>query len=67
LLGRWTAKNLVQRYVTQTTGETVALDAIFIGADADGAPYVARGEGRLPVSLSISHSHGDGVLWAGGE
>ena len=64
LLGRWTAKNLVQRYLAQTTGATVALDAIFIGADADGAPYascelrVAGGEGRLPVSLSISHSHG---------
>ena len=65
LLGRWTAKNLVQRYLAQTTGATVALDAIFIGADADGAPYAARGEGRganyedrLAVSLSISHSHG---------
>ncbi len=69
LLGRWTAKNLVQRYLAQTTGETPALDAIFIGADADGAPYaswegrgaapyMARGEERLPVSLSISHSYG---------
>ena len=64
LLGRWTAKHLVQRYLAQTTGETPALDAIFIGADADGAPYAscegrgARGEERLPVSLSISHSHG---------
>jgi 4'-phosphopantetheinyl transferase len=64
LLGRWTAKNLVQRYLAQTTGETPALDEIFIGADADGAPYAscegreASCEGRLPVSLSISHSHG---------
>lgn len=67
LLGRWTAKNLVQRYLAQTTGDAPALDTIFIGADADGAPYAARGEGqgargdtdaRLPVSLSISHSHG---------
>ncbi len=57
LLGRWTAKNLVQRYLAQTTGETVALDAIFIGADADGAPYASY-KGRLAVSLSISHSHG---------
>lgn len=38
LLGRWTAKNLVQRYLAQTTGESPALDTIFIGADADGAP-----------------------------
>jgi len=64
LLGRWTAKHLVQRYLAQTTGVTPALESIFIGADADGAPYascegrVARGKGRLPVSLSISHSHG---------
>ena len=57
LLGRWTAKNLVQRYLAQTTGETPALDAIFIGADPDGAPYASCG-GRLPVSVSISHSHG---------
>ncbi len=64
LLGRWTAKNLMQRYLAQTTGESPALDTIFIGADADGAPYAsyqgrgAKGEGRLAVSLSISHSHG---------
>ena len=64
LLGRWTAKNLVQRYLAQTTGDAPALDSIFIGADADGAPYAswegrgARREERLPVSLSISHSHG---------
>ena len=64
LLGRWTAKNLVQRYLAQSTGETPPLDAIFIGADDDGAPYAscqgrgARVEERLPVSLSISHSHG---------
>ena len=57
LLGRWTAKNLVQRYLAQTTGETPALESILIGADADGAPYASCVE-RLPVSLSISHSHG---------
>ncbi len=57
LLGRWTAKNLVQRYLAQTTGETPALESIVIDADADGAPYASY-EGRLPVSLSISHSHG---------
>jgi len=67
LLGRWTAKNLVQRRLAESTGVASALDMIFIGADADGAPYAARYEGRgakgkslerLPVSLSISHSHG---------
>lgn len=67
LLGRWTAKNLVLRYLAESTGAPPALDAIFIGADADGAPYAARCGARvvkaenfvrLPVSLSISHSHG---------
>ena len=57
LLGRWTAKNLVQRYLVQTMGDALALDTIVIGADADGAPY-ASCQGRLPISLSISHSHG---------
>jgi hypothetical protein len=32
------------------------LDAITVGNDADGAPYLSvDGKGRLPVSLSISH------------
>jgi len=58
LLGRWTAKNLVQRYLRESSGDAPSLDVIFIGADADGAPYAGRGEERLSVSLSISHSHG---------
>ena len=68
LLGRWTAKNLVQRYLATTTGETLGLDEILIGADVEGAPFAScelrgtSGEkslgGRAPVSLSISHSHG---------
>jgi 4'-phosphopantetheinyl transferase len=89
LLGRWTAKNLVQRYLA-AQGESVALARIVIQADADGAPYVARGEGqgtpprpdwggslprgdtveRIPLSLSISHSHGTafcGLAALGGQ
>ncbi len=65
LLGRWTAKNLVQRHLAETTGETVPLAALTIGNDEDGAPYceVLReaccvSVGRLPISLTISHSHG---------
>jgi len=67
LLGRWTAKKLVQRYLEETRGERSALAELYIGTDPDGAPYAARCEGeggwgdlfeRLPVSLSISHSHG---------
>jgi 4'-phosphopantetheinyl transferase len=60
LLGRWTAKRLVQSHLAATTGETPALAALHVGNDADGAPYASRGAGgeRLPISLSISHSHG---------
>jgi 4'-phosphopantetheinyl transferase len=60
LLGRWTAKRLVQSCLAATAGETPALAALHVGNDADGAPYVSRGAGgeRLPISLSISHSHG---------
>lgn len=60
LLGRWTAKRLVQSYLAATTGETPVLAALHVGNDADGAPYLSHSEGgeRLPVSLSISHSHG---------
>lgn len=94
LLGRWTAKRLVQRYLEQETGLPPPLDALVIVRDPGGAPtalfdsaatpmdlpaaarwisgasllgdaerkpegepIVASGM-RLPVSLSISHSHG---------
>jgi 4'-phosphopantetheinyl transferase len=73
LLGRWTAKNLVQRYLAQTTGRRAALDAIFIGADADGAPYAscegrgARGEGAAAGLVEHQPQPRDGVLRAGGE
>lgn len=57
LLGRWTAKRLLQSYLQQThTGET-PLAAITIGNDEDGAPY-GMTQARLPVSLAVSHSHG---------
>ena len=94
LLGRWTAKRLVQSYLEQETGLRPPLDALVIVRDPGGAPaaifdndatpmdlpaaarwisgasllgdaerkpegdpIVASGM-RLPVSLSISHSHG---------
>jgi 4'-phosphopantetheinyl transferase len=81
LLGRWTAKHLVQGYLAETANRAVALNEIRIENAEDGSPYcvlqgtgsggegllgassggeelpVASGE-RLPVSLSISHSHG---------
>lgn len=66
LLGRWTAKQLVQTYLHEQDGGDMPLDRIVILADPDGAPAVslahadcgARRLERLAVSLSISHSHG---------
>ena len=78
LLGRWTAKNLVQSVLRETADQEWPLDQIAIAADADGAPYAStlvqrtereetgisdimsagQAAQRLPLSLSISHSHG---------
>ncbi len=63
LLGRWTAKRLLQSALAEDRGEVMALDHLLIAADADGAPYAARAGSdglpvRLPYSLSISHSGG---------
>jgi 4'-phosphopantetheinyl transferase len=63
LLGRWTAKHLVQGYLSQLTEAVPMLDGIEIANAEDGSPYClllgADGPAqRLPVSLSISHSHG---------
>jgi 4'-phosphopantetheinyl transferase len=57
LLGRWTAKQLLQRSLERYRG--LPLPAISVSADPDGAPYLSvDGEGRLPASLSISHRSG---------
>ncbi|MGL4648825.1 MAG: 4'-phosphopantetheinyl transferase family protein [Caldilineaceae bacterium] len=56
LLGRHTAKQLVQQALAQA-GQTVALTEVEIVADGDGAPVVWRVGERLPLCLSISHSH----------
>jgi 4'-phosphopantetheinyl transferase len=54
LLGRWTAKRLLQR--CQPAYRSLPLQAITVGNDADGAPYLSvEEEGRLAMSLSISH------------
>ena len=58
LLGRWTAKHLLQAYLGQITQTQLPLDALAIGNDPDGAPYVTTLRSRLPISLSISHSGG---------
>jgi 4'-phosphopantetheinyl transferase len=54
LLGRWTAKQLLRR--SQAAYHSLPLDTINVGNDPDGAPYLSvTGEGRLQMSLSISH------------
>jgi 4'-phosphopantetheinyl transferase len=69
LLGRWTAKRLVQAYIERQIGLRLPLDALTIGSHPDGAPYVcldrrsrsAEAEHNLQsaicnLQLSISHS-----------
>jgi 4'-phosphopantetheinyl transferase len=56
LLGRWTAKHLLQR--SHQAYRLLSMPAITVGNDPDGAPYLSvQGEGRLAMSLSISHRH----------
>ena len=68
LLGRWTAKRLLQGFLWQTTGQAPALANLEIMNDEDGSPYVelhgadAQDSGasddhrqRLSVCLTISH------------
>jgi 4'-phosphopantetheinyl transferase len=72
LLGRWTAKHLLQSYVARYTGVWLPLDTFIIESDPDGAPRVIA-DCRLQIAdfspnlqstiynlqLSISHSNGN--------
>jgi 4'-phosphopantetheinyl transferase len=67
LLGRWTAKRLLQMHVAATEGFCPTLDSFTVEQEPNGAPYFAsqhlalRGQyedGRVPIALSISHSNG---------
>src|SRR4051812_27323042 len=67
LLGRWTAKRLIQTHVAATDGFSPPFDSFSIENEAGGAPYVTsrypalRGhckDERVPLALTISHSHG---------
>jgi 4'-phosphopantetheinyl transferase len=75
LLGRWTAKRLIQRYIQLQTGLCLPLDALTIGTDPEGAPYIELSDWRLEIghrealsyslssnlrSLSLSISHSNG-------
>jgi 4'-phosphopantetheinyl transferase len=57
LLGRWTAKHLLQAMLEAAEGKLFPLDQLSVINNADGAP-LALIEGHPPLSLSISHSHG---------
>lgn len=71
LLGRWTAKRLIQAHYAAAERFHPALDSFTVTQDSDGAPYVVScnpalsssaleddAPARLPLALSISHSHG---------
>lgn len=55
LLGRWTAKRLLQRSLAVRTGDTLPLDALTVLSTPDGAPLTLLA-GRSAPALSISHS-----------
>lgn len=66
LLGRWTAKRLLQTVIWETKHTTVPLDLITVANNADGVPQVAS---QLPLvdgqfSISLSHSHGQALVTA---
>jgi 4'-phosphopantetheinyl transferase len=58
LLGRWTAKRLLQALIEQGRGVLVPLDQVVIEADETGAPHGLVDGFDAPVPLSISHSSG---------
>ncbi|NKQ36501.1 MAG: 4'-phosphopantetheinyl transferase superfamily protein [Chloroflexi bacterium] len=58
LLGRWTAKRLLQRVIWEASKTTIPLDLIAIDNDGDGVPTYQSPISNLPCSISISHGHG---------
>lgn len=58
LLGRWTAKRLLQTVIWEHDGVTLPLDMITIGNDADGVPNCQLPIANCPLSISISHANG---------
>ena len=62
LIGRWTAKRLLQACLEHDLNLRLPLDAIGIYNDARGAPIASihRGNRIMEWAISISHSHGCG-------
>ena len=59
-LGRWTAKRLLVSFLAET-GRQAALSAVEVRARPDGSPAAVLDGEPLPVSISLSHSHGVGL------
>ena len=65
LLGRWTAKHLIREHLARIAGFRPCFTAFTIAQDPSGAPYVkglvpaltCHGDRRIPLGISISHSH----------
>ncbi len=67
LLGRWTAKHLIQQHIAATYGFSPPLDAFSVIYDEAGALLVTSdhpaltepsNHASLPIALTLSHSHG---------
>lgn len=57
LLGRFTAKRLVQKAAAVALGWPLAPESFEIATESSGAPFVRHVSGeRLPLSITISHS-----------
>jgi 4'-phosphopantetheinyl transferase len=61
LLGRWTAKQLVQQVAQEKFGQAIPLTAFSILARPDGAPQVIWDEPVVGFDCTISISHSAGV------
>lgn len=51
LLGRWTAKRLLQAHLEEHTGQRLPLDALIVGRDPGGVPIVVADPERTPAAL----------------
>src|SRR5690606_24625333 len=62
LLGRWTAKQLVQHHLMLSLGFRPACDSFMVAQTPSGAPIITSHSPThspvLPLALSISHSQG---------
>ncbi len=64
LLGRWTAKRLLQKLLWEQSSFALPLDMITITNNVDGVPDYCLPNGAHPFSISISHGHGHAFVAA---